>query len=66
MAKRKYKVTDDMGFCLAADMDLDMALLFMKAYCQEYYNERIELRLELIVREDTEDCPEPKEYDFEG
>ena len=49
---------DDMGFCLAADMDLDMALLFMKAYCQEYYNERIKLRLELMVREDTEYCPE--------
>ena len=64
MAERKYKVMDDMGFCLASDMDLDMALLFMKAYCQEYYNERIKLRLELMVREDTEDCPEPREYDY--
>ncbi len=60
MEQRKYKVIDNMGFCLASNMDLDMALLFMKAYCQEYYNERIKLRLELMVREDIEDCPEPE------
>ena len=65
MEERKYKVMDDMGFCLATNMSLEMALLFMKAYCQEYYNERIKLRLELIVREDTECCPEPME-DGEG
>ena len=65
MEKRKYKVMDDMGFCLASDMSLGMALLFIKAYCMEYYNERIKLRLELMVREDTERCPdEPLEYDF--
>lgn len=60
MAERKYKVMDDMGFCLAADMDLDMALLFIKAYCQEYYKDRIKLKLEVVVKEDTEGCPEPK------
>ena len=64
MSERKYKVMDEMGFCLAADMNLEMALLFMKAYCQEYYNERIKLRLELVVREDTEGCPEPPEYNY--
>lgn len=57
MQERKYKVLDDMGFCLATDMSLDIALLFMKAYFQEYYNEK-ELRLELIVREDNEECKE--------
>ena len=62
MEERKYKVMDDMGFCLAADMSLDMALLFMKAFCQEYYNERIKLRLELMIREDTECCSEPRDY----
>lgn len=51
MEERKYKVIDELGHCIASDMDLEMALLFMKAYCQEYYNERIKLRLELIIRE---------------
>ena len=64
MSESKYKVMDEMGFCLASDMNLEMALLFMKAYCQEYYNERIKLKLELMVREDTESCPEPPEYNY--
>lgn len=65
MAERKYKVMDNMGFCLAANMDLDMALLFMKAYCQEYYNERVKLRLERTTSGDTESCIEPPEREWE-
>lgn len=66
MAERKYKVMDELGFCLAADMSLDMALLFIKAYCQEYYKDRVKLRLE-VMRDTTMyvDEPEPKEYDFD-
>ena len=45
MSERKYMVTDRWGHPLADDMRLEMALLFMKAFAQEYYNENIHLNL---------------------
>ena len=45
MLEKKYKVVDDLNHVVAEGMTLEMALLFMKAYCQEYYNEYINLTL---------------------
>ena len=46
MSEKKYMVIDDRGHVLAGDMNLQTALLLMKAYCEEYYNENIRLTLE--------------------
>ena len=45
MGEKKYKVVDEFNHVVAEGMTLEMALLFIKAYCQEYYNEQILLTL---------------------
>ena len=44
MSEKKYKVIEN-NYVIAEGMTLEMALLFMKAYCQEYYMEYITLTL---------------------
>ena len=45
MSEKKYQVLNERMQILADNMSLEMALLFMKAYTQEYYNEHINLTL---------------------
>ena len=45
MSEKKYKVMERDNRVVAEGMTLEMALLFMKAYCQEYYMEDITLTL---------------------
>ena len=45
MSEKKYMVTDKWGHPLADNMTIEMALLFMKAFTQEYYGEQIHLNL---------------------
>ncbi len=45
MGERKYLVADTNGV-LARGMSLDDALMFMKAYCEKYYMEFIDLDLQ--------------------
>lgn len=44
MSCKKYEVLRG-GSVLAQGMELDLALLFIKAYCQEYYMEQVKLTL---------------------
>lgn len=44
MSEKKYLVADTNGV-LARGMNLDDALMFMKAYCEKYYMEFIDLYL---------------------
>ena len=46
MNERKYKVIDAFNNILAENMNLEIAILFFKAYCEEYYLENIKLTLE--------------------
>ena len=46
MNERKYRVIDIFNNVLAENMNLEMALLFLKAYCEEYYLENTPLTLE--------------------
>lgn len=48
MDEKKYEVIDCFNNIIASNMTLEMALLLMKAYCQEYYNECIKA---LTIRE---------------
>lgn len=50
MNERKYRVIDIFNNTLAENMNLQIALLFLKAYCEEYYLENIKLTLEEIKR----------------
>ena len=45
MSEKKYLVADTNGV-LARGMSLDDALMFMKAYCEKYYMEEIDLDLQ--------------------
>lgn len=45
MSEKKYLVADTNGV-LARGMSLDDALMFMKAYCEKYYMEFIDLDLQ--------------------
>lgn len=45
MNEDKYLVADNCGV-LACGMRLDDALMFMKAYCEKYYMEYIDLDLQ--------------------
>ena len=45
MKERKYLVADN-GGVIARGMSLDDALLFMKAYCEKYYADEIDLQLQ--------------------
>lgn len=48
MSEKKYKVVDSLDHIIADGMDLRTALLLMKAYCEEYYMEKVKLTLEEI------------------
>lgn len=57
MNEKKYKVIDCFNNVIADGMTLEMALLFMKAYCNEFYMEEIKLTLmerERMTRSDEE------------
>lgn len=45
MSERKYEVLDHLNRVIAGDMTLEMAWLFIKAYCQKYYTELITITL---------------------
>lgn len=45
MDEKKYLVADTNGV-LARGMNIDNALMFMKAYCEKYYMEYIDLDLQ--------------------
>lgn len=44
MSERKYEVYENENR-IASNMSLETALLFIKAYCDEYYNEKVRLTL---------------------
>lgn len=46
MNERKYRIIDTFNNILAENMNLEIAILFFKAYCEEYYLENIKLTLE--------------------
>lgn len=52
MGEKKYLVADTNGV-LARDMTLDYALMFIKAYCEQYHMEFIDIDLqqEIPVKE---------------
>ena len=45
MNEKKYEVIERDGGIIASNMTLEVALLFMKAYCNEYYMSCITLTL---------------------
>jgi hypothetical protein len=45
MSEKKYKVIDSNNHVIAEGMALEYALLFMKAYCEEYFMEKVTLAL---------------------
>lgn len=46
MNERRYRIIDTFNNILAENMNLEIAILFFKAYCEEYYLENIKLTLE--------------------
>ena len=46
MNEKKYKVIDKFGHILADNMSLDIALVLVKGYASEYYNEPLSIRIE--------------------
>ena len=46
MSEKKYKVIDKFGHILADNMSLDIALVLVKGYASEYYNEPLSIRIE--------------------
>lgn len=50
MSEKKYEVLDDRNHVIATEMDLRTALLLIKAYCEEYYMERVTLTLKEMDR----------------
>lgn len=55
MSEKKYKVVNKFGHVIAERMTLQTALLLIKAYCEEYFMEHVELTLR---EEDTCVCQE--------
>ena len=54
MSEKKYKVIDKFGHILADNMSLDIALVLVKGYANEYYNELLSVRIEEDVAIDKE------------
>ena len=54
MFERRYYVVDENGNTVARNMNLEMALLMMKAYAIEYYNDTICLTLREEERTDVD------------
>lgn len=46
MSEKKYKVIDKFGHILADNMSLEIALVLVKGYASEYYNEPLSIRIE--------------------
>ena len=46
MNERKYRIIDTFNNILAENMNLEIALFFLKVYCEEYYLENTPLTLE--------------------
>lgn len=53
MNERKYRVIDIFNNVLAENMNLQMALLFLKAYCEDYYLDNLKLTLEVMKRDEN-------------
>ena len=51
MREKKYKVIDERGCVLASEMSFNMALVFIKGFVDEYYNEHLNLTIKEIVDE---------------
>ena len=51
MREKKYKVIDERGCVLASEMSFNMALVFIKGFVDEYYNERLNLTIKEIIDE---------------
>ena len=45
MSEKRYKVIDELGHVIANNMNLRTALLLIKAYCEEYFMEHVNLTL---------------------
>lgn len=54
MSEKKYKVIDKFGHILADNMSLDIALVLVKGYASEYYNEPLSIRIEEQQQEESE------------
>ena len=54
MSEKKYKVIDKFGHVLAENMILEIALVLVKGYASEYYNEPLSIRIEEDVAIDKE------------
>lgn len=57
MSEKKYKVIDKFGHVLADNMSLDIALVLVKGYASEYYNESLSIRIEEQQQEKNENKP---------
>ena len=55
MSEKKYKVIDKFGHILANNMSLDIALILVKGYASEYYNEPLSIRIEEQQQEQQEE-----------
>lgn len=53
MGEKKYLVADTSGV-LARGMNIEDALMFMKAYCEKYYMECIDLDLQQDISSKAE------------
>lgn len=54
MSEKRYEVLDECNYVIATGMDLRIALLLMKAFCEEYYMETVKLTLKELDRCDTD------------
>jgi hypothetical protein len=55
VSEKKYKVIDTLGHVIADNMNLQTALLLIRAYCEQYFMEHVNLTLR---EEDTCVCQE--------
>lgn len=46
----KYEVLDKYGTVLASNMELQMAIAFIRGYLDTFYNERFDLRIREMER----------------
>lgn len=50
MSGRKYEVLDEFNHVLASNMELSIAICFIRGYCDYFYNEKLDLRLREMDR----------------
>ena len=63
MSEKKYKLIDEYNHVIAEGMDLEIALLFIKAYCREYFMENITITLKEHERCESVRCDEGEEHE---